>query len=328
MAVLLVAVSPAIAATPSEFYLSLLQRGISAYEGGRYPDATNHLKLAAFGFVDSIEQYQTAQVYLTLAYEKLGDAAKARDAARRVITAERIQRKFATLSLPSTVATSFDAAVTKLLGASDAAFLRRPAAQQMATPPAPKPAPAKPQTPTQPQQQAPPVIVEKPATNPAPTTTITEKPVEKPPVEKPAEKPVEKPAQTAPQIASTTKPAPSKPIVPPAPTPTPQPQTSAPAPATPKPLTAQDITTRLAAGERALTTAQLAEARRVYRSVLDAPGVARETLIRVAEGLYRARDFAGALAAFTKIGALRRGEEPYHYYIAVANYETGQYARA
>jgi tetratricopeptide (TPR) repeat protein len=51
-------------------------------------------------------------------------------------------------------------------------------------------------------------------------------------------------------------------------------------------------------------------------------------LIRAAEGLYRARDFDGALTAFSKVGALRRGEEPYHYYLAVALYETGQYARA
>jgi tetratricopeptide (TPR) repeat protein len=44
--------------------------------------------------------------------------------------------------------------------------------------------------------------------------------------------------------------------------------------------------------------------------------------------LYRARDFEGALAAFAKLAPLRRGEEPYHYYMAVAFYETGQYARA
>ena len=77
-----------------------------------------------------------------------------------------------------------------------------------------------------------------------------------------------------------------------------------------------------------MTSAQLAEARRIYRSLLDAPGVARDTLIRAAEGLYRARDFDGALLAFSKLGSLRRGEEPYHYYMAVAYYETGQYARA
>ncbi len=44
--------------------------------------------------------------------------------------------------------------------------------------------------------------------------------------------------------------------------------------------------------------------------------------------MYRSRDFSGALATFGRIGTLRRGEEPYRYYIAVAAYETGDYARA
>jgi tetratricopeptide (TPR) repeat protein len=134
---------------------------------------------------------------------------------------------------------------------------------------------------------------------------VAEKPAEKPPVEKTVEKPVEK----APAVA--------------------KPQTPPPAPA-PKPAAAptQDVASRLAAGERALATSELAEARRVYHGLLETPGISRETLIRVAEGLYRSRDFEGALAAFGKIGTLRRGEEPYHYYIAVAHYEMGRYQQA
>jgi hypothetical protein len=50
--------------------------------------------------------------------------------------------------------------------------------------------------------------------------------------------------------------------------------------------------------------------------------------MRAAEGLYRARDFAGVVRAFDRAGALRKGEEPYRFYLAVAYYETGRFAAA
>ena len=53
-----------------------------------------------------------------------------------------------------------------------------------------------------------------------------------------------------------------------------------------------------------------------------------EVLIRIGEGLYRSRDFAPALTAFRRLGTLRPGEEPYRYYIAVALFETGDFAGA
>jgi hypothetical protein len=318
LTILFCAVTPASAATPSEFYLSLLHRGVAAFETERYSDATGHLKLAAFGLMDSIENYQTAQVYLTLSYDKLNDPVKARDAARRVVLAEHIQRKFATIRLPDNVAKSFDGAVTKLLGNGEAAYLRGPA--QNAEPSVPQPGPK--------QQAAPGPAAA--AQSSQPPREVKKSPVKKTPDSPEADPPkkplVEKPVATAPrggaQETSSRSVSASQPIVPPpglAP---------APSPAQPAPLLAKEAAARLSAGERALSTGQLTEARRTYRSLLDAVGVARDTLIRVAEGLYRARDFDGTLAAFAKAGSLRRGEEPYHYYLAVAYYETGQYARA
>jgi tetratricopeptide (TPR) repeat protein len=92
--------------------------------------------------------------------------------------------------------------------------------------------------------------------------------------------------------------------------------------------TAAERATRFTAAERALTANNLAEARRIYSELLAVQGLDRDSYIRVAEGFYRARDFARALAAFERAGGLRGGEEPYRYYIAVALYETGQYERA
>lgn len=314
------------AATPSDFYLNLLRRGVAAFDAEKYVEATTHLRIAAFGFVDSIEHYQTAQIYLTLAYDRQDNVDKARDAARRVVAAERVERKYATLKIPAGIANSFDAVARKLLTNTELAFISR--APQTTTPPpaavanGAKPRPAE----TQPEKK-PVVVVEKPAEKPPVAKPVetrpAEKPAEKPPAEKPtAEKPpVEKPpVEKAPVVAKSQTP-------PPAPAPAPKPQVPTPAPQTPAP-SSQDIASRLAAGERALTASELSEARRVYRGLLDTPGISRETLIRIAEGLYRSRDFEGALLAFAKIGTLRHGEEPYHYYVAVAHYETGRYQQA
>ena len=299
---LLCAAASAVASTPSDFYLNLLRRGVAAFDAEKYAEASNQLKIAAFGFVDSIEHYQTAQIYLALAFDRQDNAEKARDAARRVVAAERIERKYSTLKIPAGVANSFDTVARKLLTSTEVAFLGGRAPQTQSTPPAPAASNGP--------KAAPPATTQAPPNKPVVTPEPEKKPVEKPPVEKPVEKPpVEKTVEKPP----VEKPAPP----PPAPKQTP-------APAAPQ----QDVATRLAAGERALTSSELPEARRIYRALLDTPGVSRDTLIRVAEGLYRSRDFEGALSAFTKLGTLRRGEEPYHYYIAVAYYETGRYQEA
>jgi hypothetical protein len=91
---------------------------------------------------------------------------------------------------------------------------------------------------------------------------------------------------------------------------------------------ARDIASRLAAGEAALGRSQLISARSIYRDLLAAGGLSRPDLLRVAEGLYRARDFVPSLRAFAQLEPLQRGEEPYRYYIAVAFFETGQFAAA
>src|SRR5687768_1028237 len=95
------------AATPSEFYLGLLRRGTAAYDANRYADAQKQLRLAAFGLVEAVDQYQLAQVYLTLTYDKLSDPDRAREAAHRVVLAERVERKYAALPLPAEVRTTF-----------------------------------------------------------------------------------------------------------------------------------------------------------------------------------------------------------------------------
>jgi len=266
--------APLFAATATDFYLGLLRRGINEVDAGRNDTAITPLRLAAFGLVESVEHYQTAQVYLAIAFDRMQQPEAARESMVRILAAERVERKFATLSLPAPIRTAFTAVAKKVLPSADAALLTSPA--QPATAPASQP----PTTQTQTSAQ-----------------TTTKKVVEstsRPVVEKP------EPTKTVQTKPSKTPPA--KPRV--------------------------DVAALLAAGDRAVVAAKLADARRAYRELLTVPDLDHATSIRVAEGLYRSRDFAGALEAFARVGTLRSGEEAYRYYIAVALFETGQHERA
>ena len=341
-ACLLMAPLPLAAATPGEFYSGLLRRGVASFDAGRYEEASRLLRIAAFGTVDSIPQYETAQAYLALAFDRLGQADRAREAARRVLVAERVENRYAALPLPTSIRTAFEALAARLLTPTELANLQRPPTSGRATtttqnPPAavvppPQKAPAQvrevettviPASEIQP-APAPPAAAPRTTTTvvtppppakqdpPAATSVASQQPVRTPP-QNPA--PVQ---TTAPPATQTTTPPAARPPAPkPAPVPAAVPQ--------PRPI---DVTERLASADAALSTARLTEARAIYRELAASSGVPRDALIRVAEGAYRARDFQTALAAFERIGALRSSEEPYRYYIAVSLYETGQYARA
>ncbi len=359
-AALLCTTSPLLAATPGEFYSSLLRRGVAAFDAARYEEASRHLRYAAFGYVDSIEQYQTAQVYLALTHERLEEQDRAREAVQRVIQAERIERRYARIPIPAAVRTAFEKVAVRVLTAAELAALRgtgelppAPPVQttlrttttgtvtgtvsQPVQPPPARPAPVTTATTTtqppvtvdridvevvkpQPQQTQPQRATQQPAASTQPNTTQATPP---------------RPQQTQPQVSST-QPARTPAVTTPRGTnntPSTSTSTASPRPATPAPArpsySASELATRFANAERALTTANLAEARRIYRELLaSASSADHDTAVRIAEGFYRARDFAGALAAFERAGTLRRGEEPYRYYVAVALYETGQYERA
>lgn len=346
-AVLLGVAGPVAAATPNEFYTGLLRRGVASYDASRYADASKQLRLAAFGLVEAIDQYQVAQIYLALTLDKLGETDRAREAAHRVAVAERVERRYVGLPLPAAVRGAFDALAARLLSATEAAMLRATATPQSSTPQTATT--SSPTTPRTTVSTPPPASKPQPTAQPIVTPPATDPEKPKPvaaTTAKPAPQPV-KPSQTAAATTTTAKPPATKPATPSMPKPGgtetngrvpvqgTRPTPSAPASVTPTPaataprtLSSNEVTTRLTASERALNGGNLIDARRFYRELLDAQGLDHDTLIRVAEGLYRARDFRSALTAFNRIGALRRGEEPYRYYVAVAAYETGDYPRA
>src|SRR5260370_11393414 len=54
------------------FYLGLYQRGMTLFEAGDFASASRELRLAAFGLVDSLEQFETAHIYAAVAASKAG----------------------------------------------------------------------------------------------------------------------------------------------------------------------------------------------------------------------------------------------------------------
>jgi tetratricopeptide (TPR) repeat protein len=339
---MLAATGSACGQTVSEFYMSLLQRGRAFVEAGQNAEAITPLRIAAFGLVDSLEPYQSALIHLAVAQDRLNNQEAAREAVRRVLAAERIQRRYTSLTISPAIRTAFEAAARKSLPASDVTALSRgetvvvPQRTQPVTTTSPSPSTASQQpvaaqpapqnttttrTPVQPAPAQP-----RSSTPPATATTKSTPAPAKPaaPQPQPATTTTTRPA--TPASTTATKPAPVTP--PPSTRTTPAPAPATTSPATKPALSAREVAARLAEADRALNGAQLTEARRRYRELLETPGLDRDTILRITEGFYRARDFAGALASFRVLGALRRGEEPYGYYHAVSLYETGAYDAA
>ena len=136
MCLTLIAAAPLHAATVNDFYASLLKRGIDHVTAGAYEAGAGELKLAAFGLVDSVEMYQTAQIYLAIASQHLNREPQVRAAATRVVAAERIAAHYAALNLPQTVRKEFETIAQKVLTAAQFDTLRK--ATGVKTPDAPK----------------------------------------------------------------------------------------------------------------------------------------------------------------------------------------------
>jgi hypothetical protein len=311
-------------AAPNDFYTALLQRGISHVAAGNYEAGTKELRTAAFGLVDDLPLFETAQVYLTIAGQKLNHEADARHAAQRVLAAERIEQHYGTLSLPADVRANFEHIAAQILTSDQIAVLHaRPVAP--ITPHLPAPITPPPVAPIVVQQPAPGVakpvapIVVPPTPQPQTGKPIISHPAPSLPIELPPAAPREQvDPPTRPTGPRVTAPPKQAPIVIPPPAPVPVPVV----------MNADELSRRLDAADSALGRNDLAAARTIYREAVDVPGLDHATAMRIGEGAYRARDFGTSIRAFERAGGFRRGEEPYHYYMAVALYESGRYNAA
>ena len=306
LVVIVLVAGTSFAAAGNDFYETLYRRGVSDFNEGKYEAARRELRIAAFGLIESVSSYETAHAYLVATARQLKTDGDARISLQRILNAEKIEHRFASLSLPATIRQVIDTAARTLLTKEEAASLHATAGtvQTAAAEPAPiVPAPIAPQASatTPPPQPDPEPIV------------VTPVPAPPPPARVPAPRP-------APPSNAVRTPAPSS-----SPDGWKMPPSAA---AKPVPAPVVDFAAQLRAGVAAIARGDLPAARVSYNAALDTPALSHANALRVAEGLYRARDFRGVVAAFGRAGAIGRGEEAYRYYLAVALYESGQYGAA
>src|SRR4051794_19270677 len=114
----LVALLSLLSAVPvlaQSFYEARFQTGVIDFNRGAYPRAADELRVAAFGRVDDIPSYITAEVYLAVTNERLERADDTRVAAMKVLQAEKISPSYAALKLPPDVRASFEQLLPAIL---------------------------------------------------------------------------------------------------------------------------------------------------------------------------------------------------------------------
>jgi hypothetical protein len=284
----------ALSASDDDFYQRLYQRGMAHFAGAEYAAAFTELRSAAFGFVEKVEQFETAQSYACVAAHRLGRDSDARDSLIRIASAEKLQPRYRSIKLPDDVRAEVNAVAANLLTAEEAALLGVVAAA--------KPA------------------VDVPTPTKRPNVAVTAPRDGGPDAAPPANDPKPQPVIPVPQPKQPTP----QPVVPKPQPVDPTPQRPAP---TPQPAV-RDVAAGLADAQHAIDDGDIARARSLYEALASSASLSHDVALRVAEGLYRVHDFAVAARLFARAGAFGQGEERYHYSYAVALYETGRYGDA
>jgi len=99
----------------NEFYTNLLERGKAEFQTGQMDEAAKLLRIASFGLLDSLAQYETAQVYLAIAQDRLGNEVDARQSITNVFRAEQIEPTYRTLDLSPAVRSAFEKIIARLM---------------------------------------------------------------------------------------------------------------------------------------------------------------------------------------------------------------------
>jgi tetratricopeptide (TPR) repeat protein len=108
------------------FYLGLYQRGMTLFEAGDFASASREFRLAAFGLVDSLEQFETAHIYAAVSASKAGRTDDAKVSVERIINAERVTRTYSHLVIAAPVRTEFEAIAKGAVTPAAYAFLTMP----------------------------------------------------------------------------------------------------------------------------------------------------------------------------------------------------------
>src|SRR5438552_2954558 len=82
------AASTVFAASGDDFYDRLYARGITQFNDGSYANAYTSLRVAAFGLLEDVRRFETAEIYMAIAAKRLRREGDARAAAQRVLAGE------------------------------------------------------------------------------------------------------------------------------------------------------------------------------------------------------------------------------------------------
>jgi hypothetical protein len=301
-----------------EFYERLYARGMADFRTADYQLAYTELHKAAFGFVEEIEKFETAEVYAAIAANRLKHESETRDALLRIAAAENVQPRLRSMTIPDDLRNELLRAAATLLTKKESAVfgiseeMQDAAAKEKPRVEVPTPsvkpnvaetAPRETGDASPPDQKAPPAA----AQSPSPAAESSAASV--PPADPPASNDPPSPAPATQQRTGTLQTI--APMVPPKLQPV-----------------QKSVDARLGDAQQAIDDGDPDDARAIYDALLREPALSHVQALREAEGLYRVRDFAGALRAFRGVDVIGAGEERFHYYYAVALYETGKYGEA
>ncbi len=357
----------------------LLQRGRDQYRTSHYPEAVTDLTTAADAFLSpdqvqayvtsgkmpSLDKFETAVIYLAMAYAKLGKNTEAAEQVRRLLAAEAIAPTYAGLPLAGDVA-EFEnvakrVAPSMALPANTAIAALRTGSPSVPPPPAPAPAPVQPaieqrvaEARTAAQSEADQRVAA--ARTAAEQEAQQRIAAERAAILKAADEKIaaerEAIRKEADRVIAEARAAAEKEM---------QEKIDAERASARKAMeeriaadraaiekqtqeriaaervnvqkevseeSRRNLVAALRQAELQASTGNIEEANNTYVRVLSAPDASRETVAAVATGLYRTGDFTDALRAFQRLGTFGRGEEDLRYYKAVALYETGRYDEA
>lgn len=98
-----------------DFYEAHFLGGVTDFNRGAYARAADELRIAAFGRIDDVARYEVAEIYLSLASDKLDKVDDARVTALKVIQADRVRPVYASLDLPRDIRAAFEALLPTIL---------------------------------------------------------------------------------------------------------------------------------------------------------------------------------------------------------------------
>lgn len=100
-----------------DFYMNLYRRGVADAQAKNHARAVSELRIAAFGLIDQVTEYETAQILVCVSANALGRQEEAAAAAEKVLFAERIQPVYARLAIDPEAKRAFEALLPKLVTA-------------------------------------------------------------------------------------------------------------------------------------------------------------------------------------------------------------------